>query len=1140
MKKNELNFVRKDVLNWLERCLIGPFAQPINSVDVGTEEELPFRPSEMYQCGILYGQLPESNKEELLSDSEKPEDNPLDTEDEKWGVENENNNRQTASKTSIVCRYRPPSGVGLSFFVSSDTSIDVNVSASRYSPVRYGKQTRWRRRLLPDNGDRIDSILLRPSENDQQREESFPILSDHDFVCSNCKHRSDALHVKWRPYLNQKAEGYIVTISVQNTAELREEIVSNWTDRWEETHLFHVDFKCIISSGQVYPYPGNDMLQLDEEDCEFELLYSDKTVYAIGHGVAPDWETDESGHVLSINAAFLPSCEVPVMKTEVNEIDKQVLSLSTLAGIENDIHTVQKKLYDFIGVYEQWIRDLQNTLETMPTEHRKTAATILERLEKSVARMKHGIQSLTDPMVAKAFSFAHIAMMDYMETRGLEKPLWRPFQLGFFLQELPSLVNDNDVDRDLVDLLWFQTGGGKTEAYLSIISFIIVYRRMRYPENGGGTNVIMRYTLRLLTIQQFQRASLVICALELLRRKYPEVLGHEPISAGLWVGAESSPNLFAGANKILTDALNSEGYGLEKFVITECPWCGCPLRVDKDPLKSGFRWDNESFCFCCSNSTCAFGGSDNPVLPVNVVDQHLYRHPPSLLLATVDKFAMFAWKEETTVFLGNQYSTPLYSTGPFRPPELIIQDELHLIAGELGTIAGLYEAGFDTALKLKNHTIKYIASTATIRNARDQVRKLYSRDISVFPSPGLNWSDSFFARVDHEKPGRLYIGYYNPNHGRQESFAPLGAALFTAPSTWKYTNEAIQDAWWTVVAYHGSLRGIGITHNLLGDEVGKYMNYYIHYLLDDDFNQINDYARSFTEFCDGFKVDKRKEDYKKKMYDKFIDFRGLYSESGTAELTSNRNASEIRKYLSDLETSYSSKNNKAISTLLCTNMVSVGLDIARLGLMVINGQPFTTGEYIQASSRVGRNQTPGIVVAHYFRNHARDMSHYENFRAYHESFYRFVEPTSLTPFSAPSRQRALHAAVVILMRHGVGLLLNDMADRMNSEDENVKKAVDIFLDRCKKASPNEYEKTKEHVVQLLYHWQELSGQDGWVRRRLQYDTPHGRKDKKPLLIRYNDSRLQGRQITSRKDSWRTLQSMRNVDEECAIVFVAPR
>jgi hypothetical protein len=266
----------------------------------------------------------------------------------------------------------------------------------------------------------------------------------------------------------------------------------------------------------------------------------------------------------------------------------------------------------------------------------------------------------------------------------------------------------------------------------------------------------------------------------------------------------------------------------------------------------------------------------------------------------------------------------------------------------------------------------------------------------------------------------------------------------------------------------------------------------------------------------------------------------LYSESGTAELTSNRNASEIRKYLSDLETGYSSENNKAISTLLCTNMVSVGLDISRLGLMVINGQPFTTGEYIQASSRVGRNQNPGIVVAHYFRNHARDMSHYENFRAYHESFYRFVEPTSLTPFSAPSRQRALHAALVILMRHGVGLLLNDMADRMNSEDESVKKAVDIFLDRCKKASPNEYEKTKEHVVQLLYHWQELSGQDGWVRRRLQYDTPPGRKDKKPLLIRYNDSRLQGRQITSRKNSWRTLQSMRNVDEECAIVFVAPR
>ncbi|MEA3385274.1 MAG: helicase-related protein [Thermodesulfobacteriota bacterium] len=1127
MKKNSLVAAREEVKKWLERCLIGPFSKS-DDKSRPIDELLPIRPSEFYSCGVLYGHLEDM---EILDNKGSDEE---ENERSVFGIEDNDTSQNKASKTSRTCRYRPPSAVGLSFFVSSDIEIDVILKAARYKNVKQDdKKIKWKRRSLPINRDYEDVISLKPPENDQQLENEYQILSDDD-PGEGENEKSDKLHVKWRPYSNSSCEGYIVTISVVNTAVAKK--ITH--DGWEETHLFQLSFECHKQAGDIKPYPRNEIHNMEQEDKEFDLLYSDKTIYAIGHGVSPDWES-KAGEIECIKASFIPSLEVPLMKTEVSEIDKETLQLSRLAKTYQDSEKIRQSLYSFTKAYKKWIDDLlpEEEQKKMTQEQSDVAKGMLDRLDKSATRMNAGIKCLGDPVVARAFSFAHKAMIDYMKIRKVENPSWRPFQLGFLLQTLPSLIDENSPDRDLVDLLWFQTGGGKTEAYLVIIAFLVSYRRMLFPETGAGTVVIMRYTVRLLTIQQFQRASILICALELLRRKNPELLGHEPITAGLWVGAGSSPNTFKDAKKILDDALQSDGAGLEKLVVRKCPWCGKRLEIDNNSTKSGFHGHGGDFRFCCTNQHCDFGGSDNPTLPINVVDEYLYKHPPTLLLATVDKFAMFAWKEQTTIFLGNS---------SFRPPDLIIQDELHLIAGELGTITGVYEASFDTVLKLKDHSPKYIASTATIRNAKEQVKKLFARDVRIFPSPGLNWSDSFFARVDKEKPGRLYIGYYAPNLPRNKSFAPLGAALLLSSSLWNDTDESVQDAWWTLVAYHGSLRGLGITHNLLGSEVRKYLEYYIHFLLDKELDEklrgTDELSEGFYKFCNAFlKVPINDKKFKERCINSFLNWRRLYKEDGIAELTSNRSAKEIRKYLDNLEINYSDENNHAIAALLCTNMVSVGLDIPRLGLMVVNGQPFTTGEYIQASSRVGRGKVPGIVVAHYYRNHARDMSHFENFRAYHESFYRFVEPTSLTPFSFPARKRALHAALVIVMRHGAGLLGNNMANKINIQDEKIINAKDHLIERCKKASketsrdasPEQGEKIDRHIDELLHNWNELSGGNGLSQERLQYQSKS--KEKKSLLIRPNEKKAK----QGDNSSWETLQSMRQVDEECGIVFVAP-
>ena len=521
MLENTFTKARQDIHAWIKRCLVGPFYD----ADEGLNE---IRPSLLYSCGILYGHMEDPDNDVFATDDEEDEELPV------FGVEESPAPPNSAKKTSSICRYRPPSAVGLSFFVDKDITLDVILKAARYAN-KTGNV--WERCPLPDDTpDHQDIITLKPPANDQQFDDTVPIPILHHAELEQDHQPSARLHVKWRPYPAAGPDGYIVTISVVNTA------VARRIDprEWEKTHLFQLSFECHVQAGQVHPYPGNEIDTMAREDKEFELLYADKTVYAIGHGVSPDW-SKKNGSVTSITASFIPAYEVPLMKTEVPEIDSKALQLSRLAQIQQHPDKIQKSLTDFTKTYENWVDELWKASESLSPEQRTVAGTMLKRLEKTADRMNQGITCLKDPMVARAFAFAHDAMLAYMKTRKVENPMWRPFQLGFLLQTLPSLIHENNPDRDLVDLLWFQTGGGKTEAYLAIIAFLVTHRRMRFPGTGAGTTVIMRYTLRLLTIQQFQRASVVMCALELLRRKNPRVLGSDPITAGLWVGGGQFP-----------------------------------------------------------------------------------------------------------------------------------------------------------------------------------------------------------------------------------------------------------------------------------------------------------------------------------------------------------------------------------------------------------------------------------------------------------------------------------------------------------------------------------------------------------------------------------------------------------------------
>ncbi len=645
---------------------------------------------------------------------------------------------------------------------------------------------------------------------------------------------------------------------------------------------------------------------------------------------------------------------------------------------------------------------------------------LLLRADEAKARIARGIDLLAEKdELREAFRLANRAMALAARQRSPERyahkaPTWRLFQLAFVLLNLEAVADPKSAYRSAVELLFFATGGGKTEAYLGVIAFALVLRRLRgrgRPDAGLGVAVLLRYTLRLLTLDQLGRAATLICALERIREEQPARLGAERFSIGLWVGRSATANTM---NQALEEIQAYKAkHGPPPFPLPHCPWCRTPLgpqSLTSEPSKKP-----ERILIGCLHLDCPFALAHNPEgIPVLYVDDQIYRELPCFVVATVDKLAMLPWRGRTAALFGHVHSRsgkdcfgvmdkPAPAKGTTKlpagllPPELIVQDELHLISGPLGTMVGLYETAIE---ELASRTVdgervvpKILASTATVRRAHQQVRSLFGRsDLHVFPPAGIDDSDSFFAYWENQpsQPGRLYVGVAAPGRAMKTVLirtylALLGAAqqLFERADVPKET----ADAYMTLIGYFNSLRELGGMRRLLEDEI-----------------RARAAKDEKTRMPLGFEGDHP-----------WVRRRNVAYEP--VELTSRETTAHVAEAKRRLETCH--PDQKQVDVALASNMISVGLDIDRLGLMVIAGQPKTTSEYIQSSSRVGRQASrPGLVVTVLNLFRPRDRSHYERFRAYHESFYRFVEATSVTPFSAPALDRGLAAVLVAMTRLG--------------------------------------------------------------------------------------------------------------------------
>lgn len=1105
--------MRDDILKFIKKELIGP--DPVKPhIQANGEEILINEPPRLrYGAGVLFPRASVIEKLDSTSNEEKkviekPEgeknetDDPVNAEESKVPIDMaEDFEEEIGLANSFL-----PSAMGLTCFSripKSGFTIKVNTGIYEIKDYTYQKE----------DGSMITRKAYYRSSIDQKftlSANEVPAQSgkciDKILVDKNGKEINLKLNVRNRTHGNGTDNSiHLLTFTLINLNVGGSENIRN------EDCFFQVSFIVSANEKCFRPYKTASSKADKEDEKSNLLLFRNKKTFAVGHGCSPSWNDNDIDSTDSITTETIPVYEIkPIVPSEFKNVELKMVDLSDLSSKNVTINLVKLN-----SEYESWIDKQEEIAKAeLKDELLETALRHIKSCRSCLQRMKEGVELLSsNEKVNRAFKLMNRAMLlqqlhysietrtwiiDQGDIMGLKDTIipditdsstwkhglgtWRPFQLAFILMNLNAMIDADHADREMVDLIWFPTGGGKTEAYLGLSAFTIFLKRLK-DKSDSGTTVLMRYTLRLLTAQQFQRAASLICACDKIRKENEDELGAERISIGLWVG-EMTPNDRQTARSKFQRMENSQ----EKenpFILLKCPWCGAQMGLVESGNKrwiKGYRRRGipSTIVYRCDNTACDFHDEQNPV-PCIVIDEDIYDKPPTLLIGTVDKFAMLTWKPEAKTLFGFRGNER-----PFSPPELIIQDELHLISGPLGSMVGLYETMIEELCTAGDVKPKIIASSATISRAKEQINSLYGRgtkNVTIFPAQCLSAGDSFFAYEDTTSTGRIYAGIFAsalPSHATAQ--VRVLSALLQSVKSIPVSDERERDPYWTALTYFNSIRELGHAATLIRADIREYMN--------------SIWIRK------AIKGDERR----------FI--------NRDIELTSRINGNDIPEYLEQLSKSWTGdKSEFPVDVCLATNMISVGVDIPRLGLMAVIGQPKTTSEYIQATSRVGRSkQGPGLVYTIYNCSKPRDRSHFEHFQEYHSKIYSKVEPTSVTPFSTPARERALHSVLVGLIR----FYANDHSvesPRPFPKIELLKRVTEIIFNRVNLIDNEEADKTLSLIEEKLDYWKnELP---------LVYGS-FGQQANTPLMYPAGTNPPEDIKVRA----WSTPTSMRNVDSTC--------
>lgn len=984
----------------------------------------------------------------------------------------------------------------------------------------------------------------------------------------------------WLQAIKNEGKLYLKVLLVNTSTPVKTNEVRYFsivTEKVNERCFFGVSID-IASPNLLEYHKLNKYDATDKEANNLRYLYRKIKDYGVGHLCSVNWGKRDG--VMHVWSEFLPTVETPdvepVPRNKYKEIKAEngqiyaepyldspkCLQFKWLSifsdATDNDI---KQGLLQFVDSYDNWIKNLP-TDNSISVENKSKCSADYARMKSNITDFLSSSDKMRSFRLMNAAMFMQLwhnascnkekvindkkkITFDYYKEEADDTTIfkgihaaWRPFQLAFILLNLDGIFRrDENVEwkerNELVDLVWFPTGGGKTEAYLGIIALTIINRRRTFGKKGGGTAAMMRYTLRLLTTQQFQRALRLIMALEQIRlwgdNNYN--LGNEEISIGLYVGSASLPN----SNKDLIEEVQNWQRTHGKVPLDVCPWCGSPI----DPIMK-----NKDQHFRCHNIRCTFGGKN--VYPVRLCDEHIYKTPPTLLFGTVDKFAQLAHKVDSD---NSKDSRRIFHVDNCLPPELIIQDELHLLLGPLGSAVSLYECAIDQlcSYKDKNNFIvrpKIVSSTATTRNTSLQIRALYDRNVSIFPKNGVDYDDSFFAfykRFKNEGDNewtyvakRKYMGILPTGRTQMTTQICLAAILFVHRAIFELKNhdrinedsfKKAADYYYTVISYFNSLKEVGKTDAQFYQEFTKYTRRLFKRVL-----RFSNMLECLYSYNDHF----RKSELTGR----------LTGEEAVKELAAAQN----RRWDPLKRLPFKDENGKwqhaqlPADMVLATNMISVGLDVSRFNTIIMNSMPRNIAEYIQASSRIAREKE-GLVITLHNPFNQRDVSHFEKFREFHEKLYYYVEPISITPFSPKSVERFLPLYLATIIRQ----MYDGLGNRKDAKNMNPQVAEDLKKD-LKKYFENRQQKsslldpqeasilTSEMLPVINYHidrcvnvWLSVANQKGV--NLVYYISRFGKKDPTEVALFASPEDFEG---DSPVDKWLVPNALRVIEPESVI------
>jgi hypothetical protein len=1046
-----------------------------------------------------------------------------------------------------------PASMGLRFQVPSDlTSFSVTASWGTYQSVPSGEFTK--------KGREIRHFLRTPVQETRSIK-----LADLEPGHTTTVQLRDHACLRLDRYDDAQFGRVLVEIALCNDRETPTPIpMPMW--------MFQTELRVDSGGDQVF-LPVRDVLDQDwkvhdKEVRRLNLQYRNRLEFAIGRTCSADWIAEDGARrATEVSTTWLPIGETP--QTRARDVPGASLSMETLANATPE--ELAAGLEPLTLGYGAWLDEQESIAENLPEHLSETAKEVLWKARLAHKRLAAGVTHVvTNEEATRCFRFMNRAMRDQrvasqvaaarasdasmtidqaraeVTAKGAAAATWRPFQLAFILMQLGALTDPATPRRSAdfkarVELLFFPTGGGKTEAYLGLAAYTFAIRRRQGivetaddPLDGGdGVSVLMRYTLRLLTSQQFQRATALMCAAEVARREDEATWGIEPFRIGLWVGTDVSPKRFEEAQEQLNKANEYGGHRLTVLQIQRCPWCGTPITPAHVKTDATTR---RVFVFCGDDlARCPFakGGDVTDGLPVLTVDEEIYRLTPAFVIATVDKFARLAREGEAASLFGyvnrrcgrhgyvhSDYAKCNITTthpakdghpaatvspvGRLRPPDLIIQDELHLITGALGTAVGLFEVAVETLSSWETpggEPVRplIVASTATVRNANDQVMGLYGRQVDIFPPQVLDVADTYFSQelpISSDNPGRRYIGISAQGVRLSSAEIRVSEVLLSGGQLLFDRAGEAADPYMTLVGYFNATRELAGMARYMGDDVQSRV-----------------------------KRPRRDSGFPPRLGASYgaLHLGELTSRIASAEIGRNLDrlglgfeadydtTEAFKERLADLDVGKKApaRKNAPFDVVLATSMLQVGVDVQRLGLMLVVGQPKNTAEYIQASSRVGRDSTakPGLVVSLGNWARPRDLAHFEQFRHYHETFYAQVEALSVTPYSPTSLIRGIDGLLVSAARVAQatvddGLSPERAAGRIKNQRSMVEKLAERLKARISAAAQSD-EATKrasDLLTNRIDRWSERAKRATDFGKTLVYERTGDGDQYMPLII----------------------------------------